>query len=231
MVVGNGFIAKAFEPWYSKDNGFLIFASGVSNSGNTEASEFDREANLLEQTIWQHPEKTLVYFSTCSIYDPSMGQSPYVKHKLAMEAMIQARHSSYHIFRLANLAGKTDNPHTFLNYFAQHIQSGSFFYLWKHAWRNVMDVADLVTIGHHILQQGLYKNEVVNIVNPASYKVVDIVNIIETVLQKKGNYEVVDKTSKPEIDTNVVRKLVQELQVEFGENYLYNIIHKYYAPA
>src|SRR5688572_5332524 len=137
MVVGKGLIARAFEPLYSKDNRFLIFASGVSNSGNTEAYEFKRETGLLEQAIQQHPEKTLIYFSTCSIYDPSMQQSLYVQHKLAMENLIQTRHPDYHIFRLANLAGKTNNPHTFLNYFAQHIQSGSFFYLWKQAWRNV----------------------------------------------------------------------------------------------
>jgi nucleoside-diphosphate-sugar epimerase len=231
MVIGNGLIAKAFEPGYSQNNRFLIFASGVSNSGTAQASEFNREASLLEQAIQQHPEKILVYFGTCSVYDASLQHSPYVQHKLAMETMIQSRHSDYHIFRLANLAGKTNNPHTFLNYFAQHIQSGTFFYLWKHAWRNVMDVTDVVTICHHILQHGLYKNEVVNIVNPVSYKVMEIVNVIEEVLQKKGNYELVDKTSRPEIDTTVVQQLAQELHIPFNEKYLSRIVNKYFAST
>lgn len=231
MVVGNGLIAKAFVPCYANDNAFLVFASGVSNSGTTEAAAFYREARLLEQTMELHPEKTLVYFSTCSVYDASLQHSPYVNHKLAMETLIRSKQAGYHIFRISNLAGKTDNPHTFLNYFVQHIVSGSFFYLWKNAWRNVMDVDDMFTLCHHILQQGLFKNEVVNIANPLNYTVEQIVQIIETVLQKKGHYELVDKTSQPEIDTSIVKQLAGELHIPFNETYLHHILHKYFAST
>lgn len=229
MVVGNGLIAKAFEPWYSKDDRFLVFASGVSNSGTANPAEFSREARLLEQTLHQHPEKNLVYFSTCSIYDAALSQSPYIMHKLAMETLIRTRQANYHIFRISNLAGNTSNPNTFLNYFAQHIQSGSFFYLWHNAWRNVLDVTDLVALCHHILQQGLYNREIVNIANPVSNKVEEIVSILETVLQKKGNYELIEKASQPLIDTTIVQQLAPELQIAFNEKYLYHIVKKYFA--
>ncbi|AEV99357.1 hypothetical protein A4D02_34140 [Niastella koreensis] len=229
MVVGNGLIAKAFDPWYSKDDRFLVFASGVSNSGTADPAQFSREARLLEQTLQQHPEKTLAYFSTCSVYDASLSNSPYVQHKLAMENLIRTSHTGYHIFRISNLAGNTSNPNTFLNYFAQHIQSGSFFYLWHNTWRNVLDVTDLVAICNHILQQGLYKNEIVNIANPISNNVEEIVNILETVLQKKGNYELIEKTSKPIIDTTIVQELAPGLDIAFNEKYLFNIVKKYFA--
>jgi hypothetical protein len=79
------------------------------------------------------------------------------------------------------------------------------------------------------LQQGLYKNEIVNIANPISNKVEEIVNILETVLQKKGNYELIEKTSKPLIDTTIVQQLAPGLDIAFNEKYLFNIVKKYFA--
>ncbi|MBP6455165.1 MAG: hypothetical protein KA275_00440, partial [Chitinophagaceae bacterium] len=70
MLVGNGLIAKKFLN-YLKDDNFLIFASGVSNSKNANTDEYIKEINLLEKSIQINKEKILVYFSTCSINDPS----------------------------------------------------------------------------------------------------------------------------------------------------------------
>lgn len=229
MVVGNGLIAKAFIPYYADEEDFLIFASGVSNSGNTSETEFAREAALLADAMAKHPSQTLVYFSTCSIYDHALGHTAYVNHKLAMEQLIQQQQASYYIFRISNLAGQTDNPHTFLNYFVQHIVSGSFFYLWKNAWRNVMDTTDMQRICSYIMQQGWYKNSIVNIANPHNYSVQDIIGSIERLLQQKGNYEAVDKTSIPEIDTAIVQQIAPLLGISFDNGYLDQLIQKYFA--
>jgi hypothetical protein len=82
MVVGNGMIAKRFSS-YTDDNKWLVFASGVSHSLSNSPEEFEREKKTPGK---QHsnitPGKTLVYFSTCSIYDPSLHHSAYVLHKL-----------------------------------------------------------------------------------------------------------------------------------------------------
>ena len=114
MVIGNGMIAKAFYN-YQTDDRFIVFASGVSNSATTNKHDYDREKILLERTLADNKEKLLVYISTCSIYDSSLQQSPYVLHKLDVERQIATSGNKYLIFRVSNPVGFTSNKHTFLN--------------------------------------------------------------------------------------------------------------------
>ncbi|MEJ0107137.1 MAG: hypothetical protein WDO19_33440 [Bacteroidota bacterium] len=85
------------------------------------------------------------------------------------------------------MAGKTSNPHTVLNYFIQHILTGDFFYVWQKAARNIIDIDDAYAICDYILQNKMYKNEIINIANPINYPVTAIVNGIEEYFDKKGN--------------------------------------------
>ena len=66
MVVGNGMIANRFMS-YKDDDDVIIFASGVSNSKDIVEENFVREFQLLHQTVKNNADKTLVYFSTCSV--------------------------------------------------------------------------------------------------------------------------------------------------------------------
>ena len=50
---------------------------------------FLREFQLLDQTIKDNPDKTLVYFSTCSVEDEDLQNAPYVIHKKAIEKFIK----------------------------------------------------------------------------------------------------------------------------------------------
>src|SRR6218665_2013574 len=120
MVIGNGMIATRFGS-YSTNDAFVIFASGVSNSGNKESAGFDRESELIKKTIAENPDKQFVYFSTCSIYDPSLETSDYVIHKKQMEELIRSLTDQFTIFRVSNPIGTTGNPHTMLNFFIRHI--------------------------------------------------------------------------------------------------------------
>jgi nucleoside-diphosphate-sugar epimerase len=228
MVLGNGLVASGFKV-YMNDEKCLVFASGVSDSANTDAGVFKREEDLLIKAISEHPEKTFIYFGTCSVYDPSLLSSPYVVHKLAMEAIVKQLHGDYHIFRISNLAGKTNNPHTVLNFFVQHIISGQFFPLWENASRNIIDMDDVTVACHYIIQQRLFKNEVVNVANPFNYPVTQIVQTIEDTLGLKGNYELVDKGSDPLITTHNIQKIFTELNIRFDETYLKRIVKKYFA--
>lgn len=67
----------------------MYFASGVSNSQNQNHSLFQRETDLLVETLRNNKEKLFIYFSTCSIYDPTLVNSEYVKHKLKIENLIE----------------------------------------------------------------------------------------------------------------------------------------------
>jgi nucleoside-diphosphate-sugar epimerase len=124
MIVGNGLIAKAFYDNYANRDDVLIFASGVSNSSNIDPKEFIREKTLLKSFLTER--KKIVYFSTCSIEDPSLENSPYILHKLEMEELVKGV-NDYLIFRLPQLAGKTDNPNTLLNFLYRKIKKSGIF--------------------------------------------------------------------------------------------------------
>lgn len=77
MVIGNGMIAKACKAFID-DTSVTIFASGVSNSAEVLVENFQREFELLAS---QTKDIKIVYFSTCSVNDPSVADTPYVRHK------------------------------------------------------------------------------------------------------------------------------------------------------
>jgi nucleoside-diphosphate-sugar epimerase len=229
MVIGNGLVAKAFES-YIKNDSFLIFASGVSNSKSSSGHDYDRERFLLEKQIKEHSDKTLVYFSTSSIEDPDLKGTPYIEHKLHMEAFIKKNSSSYFIFRLSNLAGFTNNPNTILNFFYHHIFNSWPFVAWENSERNIIDVADVFAITHHILQQNIYLNEITNIANTINYPVPYIIETIEKFCGKKALCTKISKGEKFIIDVSKIETVCNHLHIDFGKDYLPQVLKKYY-PA
>ena len=103
MVIGNGLIAKEFKRYEDNDT-FLVFASGVSHSKSCTPDDFRRERELFTTAVHANPSKKVVYFSTTSVDDPDLRETPYVVHKLAMEGLVRQLASEWHIFRLSNLA-------------------------------------------------------------------------------------------------------------------------------
>lgn len=228
MVVGKGMVAKGFSS-YEKNNDVLIFASGVSNSTNTDLIKFEKEESLLLDSIEKNPEKQFVYFSTCSVYDESLRCSPYVMHKLRMESIIEAAHENFLIFRVSNIAGKTNNPYTVLNYFFTHIMDGSHFDLWENAERNIISMDDLFTMCDRIIKQHIYKNEIVNVANPVSYNVKYIVTEIEKFTGKKGNFTTIQKGDGPKINLSKIQLCMKNLEMHFNDEYLQKILQQYFV--
>lgn len=227
MVIGNGLLAKAFAHFEDK-NEFLIFASGVSNSINASISDFQREENLLLTHLNTHPDKHFVYFSTCSIYDASLLQNPYAQHKLAMENLIQEKHPNFHIFRISNVVGQTNNPHTVINFFHQHIENKQPFQLWKEAYRNIIDVDDAYLIARYITDNQLFNNEIINIANTQNTKAIDIVKLLEKNIGHEGIYNIVNRKSEPNIDVSKIIPIIDKLSINFDSDYLERLIRKYY---
>src|SRR5690606_38120158 len=112
----------------------IVFASGVSNSRETRRENFMRERTAVLSALNLH--RKLVYFSTCSIDDPSASHiSHYVRHKIEMESLIR-KSNSYLICRLPQVVGKSDNLNTLINYLFHCINTGAHFEVWKNATRN-----------------------------------------------------------------------------------------------
>ena len=106
MITGSGLIARAFiQGGAHALGGTCVYAAGVSNSGCKDEREYQRERVRLDAALAGcGPRERIVYFSTCSIEDPSARDSDYVKHKIRMENRIRER-ERYLILRLPQVAG------------------------------------------------------------------------------------------------------------------------------
>lgn len=226
MIVGNGLIAKSFKSYFETDLDFIVFASGVSNSSETSAVEFLRERSLLLEAIDQN--KFLLYFSTCSIYDTELNNSLYVKHKKEMEALV-SESRKYTIFRLPQVVGKTENPNTLTNYIYNHIVHGIKFQVWKKAYRNLIDVRDVATIVNYLVRSTQVNNQIVNVACPFSISIPTLVSTFESVLGVAAQYDLIDSGGSYLIDTNLVSKVADELDIDFDADYVNKLIRKYYS--
>lgn len=228
MIVGNGLLAKAFGE-FSDDRKIIIFASGVSNSLETNKKAFKREYNLLKSTINKHHEKTLVYFSTCSIYDKSVPHPPYIIHKLEMEGLVEKECNQFFILRLPNVVGSGGNEHTIFNYLVNCIKQDEEIKLWNNATRNILDVDDMFCIAQNILSNKMH-NKIINIANSQDFKVSEIVKQIEKFYGKDAVLKIENKGEPVHIDIsefkeNILSILSTEKQ---SIKYIPMLLNKYY---
>ena len=228
MVIGNGLMGKAFKS-LKLNSEILVFASGVSNSSTNDSQEFEREKKMLLNAIYTYANKKIIYFSTCSVYDVSISNSAYVKHKLEMEAIVIQHCNDYIIFRTSNVVGKIGNPNTMINYFVKAVVNSENIEVWKYAQRNIIDIDDVKFIVNKIINAGA-KNRTVNIAVRKSEFVSDILHQVEKYLNKTTTKIVIHKGSKLEID---ISEISDELAViesikGNGSEYIYNILKKYY---
>lgn len=227
MVIGNGLIANKFMN-YTEDETIVIFASGVSNSKETDDESYKREFNLLRQTLSDYAETILVYFSTCSIDDPDLATAPYVIHKKKIEEYIRENAERYYIFRVSNLAGISNNPYTLLNYFIFHIISGHTINIWKNAHRNIIGIDDMYGIINYILKEGKKINTITNIANTKNYSISYIIRYIEEHLNKKAIKKKINKGTDYKIDVSAVEPIINKLNIQFDDNYLPTLLKNYY---
>lgn len=225
MVVGKGLIANGFKVFENRDE--IIFASGVSNSKLNDESALLREHDLIISTIKKFPNKLFIYFSSYSIQDPALKNNLYVRHKVKMESLIEHKSQNFLIFRTSNIVGpNSTNPHTIINYLVNHIKESTPFELWKNSFRNILDIDHLYSMVLKVIESNTI-NKTVHLLNPVSLNMVEIVQTVESFLQKKGDYKLIDIGSYFEVDKSLSLKLFDELNIE-QENYLLRTLKKYY---
>lgn len=213
MVVGNGMIAKAFCE-YNCVNDILIFASGVSSSNLNLESEFTREYTMVKKYLQAYPEKLFIYFSSCSIEFPDLKDTKYNIHKLNVEKLIQATSDNYIIFRLPNVIDKGGNPNTVINFLFDSIKEDKEFSLWKYATRNIVDIEDVVKIIQYVIENNLYRNDTVNVAYEKSILVEDLIQTIESLLNKKSLKSIINKGSDFKIDISKVSWIMKKLNMQ-----------------
>lgn len=228
MVIGNGLLAQTFNS-YKDDDEILIFASGVSNSTETDSFQFKREFELLKKTIEEYPNHKLVYFSTVSIEDSSVNNRPYVQHKMMLEDYIQQHTKTYLVFRISNVVGVKGNEHTILNYLVNAVKNELQIDLWKNAERNLIDADDLAFIVKSQLAKTI-ENKIVNVGVQKSLLVIDIVNQIEKYLNKKAIINLIDEGMGIEIDVSIIAEELKSIELKKGSGKIYvcYLLEKYY---
>ena len=224
-ILGNGLLASACKNFLKDDSDLLIFASGVSNSQETSKEVFMREEAMLREALKQG--KFTIYFSTCSIDDPTLTDAPYIVHKKNMECLVRSV-DEYAIFRLPQVVGNTPNPHTLTNYLYKNIITDTPFQIWQRAQRNLIDVDDVVLMAEFIYRTFAERALTISLACPFSIYIQQLVDVFESVLGKKANFTLCDKGGSYTINTDIVSEIAPELNIDFDELYIEKLINKYY---
>lgn len=207
MIIGNGLLASKFREY--KNSNVIIFASGVSNSLETRDCEFEREKKLLLETLNKN-SGDIVYFGSCSQYDPSLQSSAYVKHKIEMESLIKNKRDNYYILRLAQVVGKANNQ-TFINYLYTEIINNRKINVWKNASRNLISTNLILDIASYIISNKMYGDY--NIAYFYNENVLEIVNCLGEVLDKNVQVNVLEKGEEYDIPLGKVEDILEVIGV------------------
>ena len=229
MVVGTGLLAKIFLSNSSDNENTVFFASGVSNSKETELENFEREKLLLERTIKENKNKLIVYFSSCALVDDKT-ISPYYTHKRNMEFLVETLSNSFLIIRLPQLIGQSNNQNTLINYLYDCIKAEHEFELWDKAYRYVIDVGDVSKFVSYFIKEEIYHNKVINVANTYRYSMYEIVKAFELLLGKKAQYTVRNLKDMYVLDLSIMKTLSEAefREIGFGKDYLFKKISEDY---
>lgn len=143
MIVGSGLLSSEFAKFSHSFNEYLIFASGVSNSKETNTNNFNREKELLITTLNDYPNLKLIYFSSVltNIID-----NDYYRHKLEVEDIIKNKSKNYIIFRIPQIIGLNGNQLNIVNFLKNSIKNGNKILVYEDVYRSLIDIEDLVKI-------------------------------------------------------------------------------------
>lgn len=219
MIIGGGQLSKAFTG--HDTDAVCIFASGVSDSSCSDASQFERERNLLLETLLANRAKKFIYFSSCALSASSYPRNAYYTHKANMESLVVNNSERFLIFRIPQLFGDLIHHKTLINYIYEAVRDGCNFNVYDDAHRYVIEINDVRKIVSLYLEEGV-DNLIVDLANPHRYRVVEIVYVFEQLLNKKAAYQIVQKTDKYEINFSSLIGFLEKHDVDmgFGEGYL-----------
>lgn len=230
-VFGKGFIARNLKK-VKIPSKFDIYAAGVSDSNLKIKKEYIREINTLKKYLSKRNKKSiLVYISSISVLITGVNKSHYIKNKINIENIIQKQVPKYLIVRLPQIVGRNNNKKTLTNFIKNNIVKKRPFYLWKGSKRNLIDIDDIKIILSKYLNEKPKINNIVNIYNPSSIFVKDLVILFGKVLKKKVRIKIIRKKNK-----NINHLLIKKsstLSKKFykslnGNDYIKNLIIKYY---
>ena len=187
MIVGKGLIASGFHLSKKDYTNYVIFASGVSNSKETNDSEYNREKELLLKIINENKRLKIIYFSSVLV---EKTKNKYYQNKLNIENIIKSNSDNYIIFRIPQVIGNNGNPKNLVNYIKNSIINETEITIDKNIERSLLDVDDLVTIIDYCKDK--VSCEILTISEVKKIKVFTLCNLIGKILKKKPILKIVD---------------------------------------
>ena len=226
MLIGNGLIANTFR-FYENNNDVIIFASGVSNSKETDDFKFERELNLLKQILIFKDLKKLIYFSTCSILDDSLINSKYVNHKKKIEEFIKINFKNYIIFRIPNVISYSNNHHTSFNFFKNKIINGDEIECQTYATRYFIGINDLKKTIPFFIDSKIFNNQTINVCFNNKILIKKFIIKIGKILKIKPLLKLKNEGSDYTIDNSIFMGELLKRNYKINKNYNYNVIKQY----
>lgn len=229
MIVGKGMLAKSLQK--IDNDRFIFFCSGVSNSKETDELEYDREKKLLQNYYCN--DKCLVYFSSYFVGYPEYLKIRYYRHKYEMENQVINNFRYYKIFRLPQVVGYSINKNTLTNFLFNSIANDIEINIYENVKRNLIDVEDIIKILEYVNQNNIFLNKTMNLISTQNFNIIDIVNTFEKILNKKSIKKFIKNDEKHFIVniSSELQKIYNILNIKFDENYLNNLINKYYGRS
>tara|TARA_R100000458_G_scaffold17345_3_gene15024 strand:- start:7475 stop:8152 length:678 start_codon:yes stop_codon:yes gene_type:complete len=223
MIIGNGLVAKGFKDFDNPN--YVILASGVSNSLETDIFQFNKEREVILNAIKTYPNKKFVYFSTVLI---DSIDSPYYNHKKEMEQLVINNTKEYAIFRVPQLVSNTGNSNNLINHLKDKIVNGRKVVIYEGVKRSLLGIEDLVAIVNIIINKVV--RGVIDIAGVEILSVINICEILAEILNKPLHIAVKSKKENSEWVTKndiLVKNAFKILDIE-SENYSKNLIKKYF---
>ena len=218
-------LAKVFSAYAERDD-IVILAAGISNSRELRLEEYERELNLVKKTISSIADRQLIYFGTCSVYDPDAANSPYVLHKLNVENMISDAVTNFTLFRLPQVVGRMANSKTLISFLYKSIVTHQSIDVWSGAYRYIIDVDDVASIVSHAINNKMFTNSIVNVSSNPSL-VMELIKILEDITGENAICSLIEKGSFYSIDATSIRPILEQLGIEFGPKYTISVLSKY----
>lgn len=228
MVIGHGLIATTFSS-FKKEKDILIFASGISNSAETDSVEFEREIALLKS--FASTQKQLIYFSTVSVHDPDLIKSLYIQHKKRVESLIQELFKRYLIIRLPIIVSNSPNTHTLTNFLYNKIRTNVPVPVYKYACRYLIDIEDAKVLVTKMIQSKQFQNETIDVNFQNAIPIDDLIKIYESALNLKAFKQYIERGAKYETNNHRFIEFAYHLGVEIPPEYIESMIKKYYSSG
>ncbi|HET7115939.1 MAG TPA: hypothetical protein VFI29_05585, partial [Hanamia sp.] len=211
MTIGRGLLANALEEM--DEDKYLFYANGISNSILENIPRNNFEIKEIKEIAKKEEDKLFIYFSTSQVNSKANHHRAYVKHKLYLEDFIADHFANYLIIRTTNLVGNNPwNTHTLFNYLYNAITVNQQITVNPVLIRNFLDAAHFAKLLRVYLSR-YETNKIVEIVNPVSYSMEQIINEFEHFFSKRFNLQKVNEVNDFalfELDAGLTLKLVKE---------------------